>query len=96
MNLILSYLPQAALDSFPLLSETEDLKPSPNPSFISSFDRVIQDDSYYGGDSYYAREPFASDKQDDSYYGGDSYGAPLSPVISTAPAAYDYGTGWVT
>ena len=23
------------------------------------------------------------------------YGAPLSPVLSTAPAAYDYGTGWV-
>ena len=23
------------------------------------------------------------------------YGAPLSPVLSTGPSAYDYGTGWV-
>jgi len=49
--------------------------------------------SVFGRDTYYAGNSFAS-KQDDSYYGGDSYGAPLSPVLSTGPAAYDYGTGY--
>jgi len=97
---------QEVLDASPLLLETsEDLKSSSNPSsFISPFDQTDVSSgrdspawpppfTSFGRDTYYAGEPLAA-RQDDSYYGADSYGAPLSPVLSTAPAAdYDYSTG---